>query len=335
MPIVGSEGSVTVTVTYYSEDLLSSYSTAKTIPLEGSSLLQGTTSVQPGGEPTEDGTGWPFLRELVIPWRDFAPPDFETDETVQRPYTNWAAVEVSATAECGARIVDLVAYSVPAAHTFESADTDVAIHGATSGQASTGLYPRRYTVEKADARTPDDDPRMGTEWLCAVNAALHQQGPQILNWHAWDEGSASVTDTETDTTTTSTSFVELLGGAAYSYDATAAGWGVSSPGYARRRTWADPKLGLPNRASFPARVSVYGKVTGGTGTVRIQSSNESWIDVSVTGTSMAWTTGVGFLECGQGADDDTVLQAAIKVSSAQTLTVRAISVHYDERAPTV
>lgn len=299
--------------------------------LEASQLRMGSSgSTISGAEPEDDGGGWGALRELEVPPEDLMPDD-STDGPSELAKWNWCIAEIKIEVECGARIVDCCCYEIPVALAFEADDPAPPVHARDGAAPSDGLSAGRFPVQRASETTPDGDPRLGTWWMADVAEQISQTGPTLWNWHAWDESSASpaLQDVETDFETTSTTFVAMPSPGSDTYDQTAVAFRVSSPGYARRHGLSDERIVLPNAAAIPVRVSVLGKVDTGTGTVRVQTGIESYVDITIDQTSIDWHTQTGYLRVGVNPDDETYGQQFAKKETSGTLTVRAVSVVHD------
>jgi len=335
-------GELIVTLTYKDIPNAVAETVERTIELPGSPLIMGdpgTAQHLAGAEPTVDGGAWPMLREAVIPVRDLLPDDLLTNIVNLRRWSAHTMLEIKVEVRCGARIVDGCVYEVPLAAAFEADDSALPLHVATGGGKSAGLAARDYPVQRASEITPDGDPRLGTWWLMDVAEEIGKMGPSLVSWSAWDEGNAELNqatpDLFTDATTTSTTPVGLIAGLPTSYDADQPGWSLASAGHARRLGQSGDRLVLPNAAAIPVRVNVLASCAANTGTLRVQSGPESWVDVEIANSSMSWKTQWGWLRCGQGGDDLRIAQPTFWTSDGDLLSVRAVSIHYEEHGPGV
>lgn len=217
-----------------------------------------------------------------------------------------------------------------------------------TGEASAHCYPG--TDQHPDIRPQTDtvdgdtyqEHRYGT--LRALDVARRQAdrlGPIVFQWSPYSEsgnpGSVATADFPPDPyTTTSTSETCL-------WDTSITAWSAQAPGfavpghYALRFKECDPEQILPGLAEavIPVRVNVWAKITSGTGYVTVQSNDRSRIRMSITGSSYAWHTVTGFLECQAHGSDAGTINGMIFGDAdglGGTLSVRYASVTYGDFA---
>lgn len=183
------------------------------------------------------------------------------------------------------------------------------------------------------------DPRGGRLVLDVPEAQSLRIGPQLISWTNWNEDDATLAGPGIPAlVTTSASFQRVPDLATTTWGADRPGWSLSAGAYARRldechEFWSTPS---PD-GSIPVMVHVYGGCGSATaGTLRLQSSAYSWIDVALT-TTEGWHRAYGHLRCGMGPGDDTVCTAFIRRDSGiANVNVYAISVHHaGQYTPTI
>lgn len=263
------------------------------------------------GEPADP---WASVRVAGI-WV-MSPTDVDDTATLAR-WTEHVHAEITISHVGGCRVVDAVVHEYPYALAREvDDDADLWTAHLFASEYPDGDAPKlTWPLQRASETTPDGDPRLGSWHLLDVaNAQRQRLGPMLFSWTAWNETDADVTVTEIPVVqTTSTSLVRLFDGGA-GYDPTQAGFSLCN--YARAYAENHPYWST-NVASIPVLVCAYAATEdeGAAGTLRLQSSESSWIDVPITDREFGWWFGFGHLRCPVGVGDDVVCQPLIRMVS--------------------
>jgi hypothetical protein len=279
-------------------------------------------------EPTGAGESWGFLLfkcvALVHPSNAINTP------SEQQKWSESTTVTATFDQEGGARVIHATLSELPRQHVALHSLEEVSVHGWPASDAPPDQRPQRETKDGATY----EDHRYGP--LRSLQASDRQRarcGPIIASWGAYTEALAEVTDTDTDPiSVTSTSFVGLSIGSSITT------WSTNNPGHDVAGHYCRPapenlEFRLDGAASIPVRGWVYARFTAGgnTGEVKFQSTSRSWFTVPIAaGTSYAWHTITGWLECTAAADDQLpVLHDFVKVTGG-TMEIRAWALEYGE-----
>jgi len=176
--------------------------------------------------------------------------------------------------------------------------------------------PLEWPLESVYARMSD-----------VANAQRLRFGPTLIDWTAWNEGSADVTSTEIpEVTISSTNLTRVFDQVETGWDPDGPGWSLCNyaRGYAENHPyWSE------NNGVIPVRINVYGATEniGAVAEVRIQSAPYSWGLVRIDSREPQWWSGIAHLSCGTGPGDDRVCQAlAQMISGVGGVRIRAINV---------
>lgn len=305
------------------------------VDLRGSLHLQDTTPEVPGGLPDGNSREW-----VDLPVANF-PPIFPTDaDRDVVDLRRWARagtlVEVTLKVKGGARVEDWVVYEEPLGQAFktDATDADPTPPGHvvnTTWLATQVRYPWEAQSDDLAASGEREHPQYGQHMMLDVHEAANRDlGPALIHWSAYHESTAATDDTEATVTTTSTSWDRLISGStATAYDADEPGWDISCTGYARRWWLCDEYRVLPSHGVIPVRLQLRAKQTGGgTGTFRLQSGPDAYVEVEVTSGTMGWVAGRGYLRVPKNATGASNIQEFAKVTSG-TLEVQGMSLVMD------
>ena len=267
-----------------------------------------------GAEPEAFAAGGLRYYFAVIPH----PADMEDNPE----YCGEVKVRIALESKASLRLVDCVVSEEPYEYWRDDTHREGPIHNPGT------KYPSEYAIT---GRALPSDARCGArQHLKTVWDQRQYWGPALWQWSSWDESNADITYTEPRAvTTSSTSLVNLIHQSLTSYSAGNPGWSMSSGGTARCAEWSGI-LELRERAGVvPVTVRVYGYVSGGTGTVRVQSGSQSLVELTITNTSADWIEGLAWLECGIHQNVFSNLQVLGKISSAiRELSVLYMSIDY-------
>lgn len=317
----GAWGELRIGVTWTSEDGLSTTGPHYFgLSMEGSKIGDYT-----GGENTDAGADWMDLRERLL--ENIRPPDFASDPAVAVAYSEWADVEITIELLGSPRIVHMIVYEVPLAHVTEHDNAgDVSVHAIPAG--ANPFTPR--PMEKAHDGATYEEHRFGTTRMLQVAARQASRlGPRLLGLSAWDEDEVDIwQQTEaTPFSITQVAFRDIYDSTNTTYDADNPGF-IIAGSHAQLHRLCDPNLIMRAEAAVvPVRVRVDAAMTGGTGTVRVQSGAYEWVDVSVTGARAIYQA-IGYLESQVHADHAWALAQIFARVTAGTLTIFNISVDF-------
>jgi len=227
----------------------------------------------------------------------------------------------------GARVIDAVIEEVPHAVAREVDDlgdlwtSHLLAQGDPDGPQPQLSYPMQRLSETAS----DGDPRGGSWHLMDVaNAQRLRLGPSLIDWTAFGQSEGGFGD-DAYAETSSTSLARVHDLVVGEYDEDEPGWSISN--YARGYAECHPHWSA-NNGSIPVLVAVYGQLdsTATNGAVRIQASDNSWVEVSVTSSTPQWWTGYGHLRCGVAPGDPSTVQALMRVVSGGGGNIRVQSI---------
>ena len=309
----GAMGEIHVDVVW-TDQSASTVSTSHVIPLAGSTLDNGAA---------------PALLWSSLHVYDQWPitPGGLVDTSELNRWCRTANVRVLVYAVGGARPIDVCVFEQRYAVAMEADDDgeEWCSHIYTLGKPNNPATPLLYPYQRQSETTPDGDPRAGIWHAADVHHAQHMRlGPVLLAWSGAQESSG-----ETGVEITSGTLVELAGGGSTVFDLTEPGLAVGTGGYARRHSSNSPFVLRDRVAAIPVFVRVYAESGGGgAGSVRVMTRGDSYIDVAVPISSAAWRVAFGWLEVGINPDDSGRLLGQLFASSAGTMFVYAVAVHY-------
>jgi hypothetical protein len=262
---------------------------------------------------------WSHLYEYEI---DIAPPG--TVNIVQlRRWSQHVNIDVRIYATGGARVVDTCVFEYPHAVAME-ADDDASywtshLYGFNRPSGpQTGLS---HPYQRFSETTPDGDRRGGTWHMMDVHHAQHQRlGPVLFSWSGCRESDGSEA-----VTTASTSLVAIEGGGSTSWVLTEPGVPIGTGGYARRQSDNSEFVLRDRVAAIPVILRVLASSSGSNGTVRIQTRTDSFLEATVTSSSLAWRTAYGWLEVPITPDDTSRLVGQLFFEQA---SVAAVTLYY-------
>lgn len=195
----------------------------------------------------------------------------------------------------GARVIAANITEEPSYHVSEHDSDAATVHGATAAKLTT---PGPQESE-ADGVTYEER-RYGLHRLLDVaERQTARLGPVIWSWSAHTEDATEPGDSECDPLASSGTSLAAI------HDSSVTAWSADEPGFAVPGYYAqhDHEAGtLPHSAVIPVRVRVYHETTVG-GTLRIQVTARSWVDVDLPVTSGdEWTTVTAVLESDPAPD---------------------------------
>lgn len=274
-----------------------------------------------------------FESSRLLRTQFLTPPDIgNVDETAR--FSRHITADLRLKVKGGARVVDALLVEEPFSVALEADDASNLwtshIFGHPKPGSPTGLMP--YPLQRGSETTPDGDPRRGTWHTMDVAAAQQLRlGPALVQWTAFSETDATPTSTLDPLSFTNTWKRIPDEVATSTYDAAAGGWSVSSGGYARSWDHNNDLILRKRTAVIPVIARVYGSMSGAgvDGTVRLQTSQESYIDVTLNGTTDAWFQAYGWLEVGVTPEQPRILQAFGNSNNVVVdMSVESFAVHY-------
>lgn len=315
----GVHGAVRITVTWYDPDG-GSEETTHEISLPGSTLTYGAESTDAGALFRDVHTLDPVI---------LRPPSVTQSLLELRRFSLGGTVDILVEHQGSPRIVSGVIQERPDLYAISDADavTDRVQHVFAEGTPDSPVAPRVYHREANSATDPRGGPR---QLLATARAQAEYLGPMLFSWTAYDEHYAGPTTTIVARTTANdgSTFEDLLSSGRTTYSTRSPGFDVSGGGYGRR--WRDANYWIlrDRLAVIPVIVRVYGRtITAGTGTVRVQTSGHSYVDVDVPIAGSAdWHTGYGWLSC--GINPSQRISAMVRINhlgASGSLSVEAVS----------
>lgn len=283
---------------------------------------------QYGAAPT--ALGGQFAEERVVKINLIAPAGIQANQTLRR-WSQPTVVTIYVEHVGGARVADLCIVEQPWEVCLDADDPVWCCHMLGATPAGTAPY-IDFPYQRLSETSPDGNPRGGTwQMMDVANNQAERLGPTLLNWTAWDEDDAAVSDTDiTPVTSTSSTAACITNSSISTYSASQEGWSFAAGAYARSSRYNDPQ-GMPQQGVIPIRVRVYGSVSDGTttGILRLQTGPWEWVEVNITSTTAAWHTAYGYARVGKGPGDPSVVQAFLRRSAgAGTVSLYAMSVHH-------
>lgn len=228
------------------------------------------------------------------------------------------------------RIQSVVVYERPVRAIYDHDEVaDEAVNGQGPVEVPQSTVPQ---IEAADGATFEER-RFGTHQLLRV-ADRHQRvvGPILMQWLAHDESSQDPLEDIEPVEVTSTTFVDLLEPVVTAYDRDRAGW-ITAAAHAKVHYLNDRVLIMPGgvAAVVPCRVVVEAKITGVIGTVRVQTGEYEWIDVTITSAGYTENLATGYAESQVTPDHAWgTTQVFLKVQGAGSMDVKAVAVTFGE-----
>lgn len=239
-----------------------------------------------------------------------------------------AFVSITVYAVGGLRPVDIVIHEIPWKVARANGVTATAAHIYQSFEQIIGAYPFAYPVEGASS----GDQRFGSQHVLNVKKQHgFRMGPTLFSASSHVSGQTTEADGDEYVpdpwTTDSTSYVEV------GYKSSPTGddpsWDIGGGAYGRRFENSATDFATEDTGIVHVVWTVRGKVTGGTGTVKIQTAPHSYTTIEITDTDWETVWMDGYLECGKTPLDQQTVIAYFKVSSGSyTLSVSDITCHY-------
>lgn len=322
----GAQGHVRVTVVW-TDRAGASETTVRETSLPASTREWGKQ------DSTAEGL-WRTLCDFTIP--QIRPPEVPENPTELARFSQHCTAEITIEERGSPRIVDIAVYEEPVSYAY-TIDDNVGfetLHVAGSGTPD-------GPVDHAYAFSAHPDTAIGTGRVLEVaHVQARRLGPRLLRWTGYDHTNAAVASTEYNRTTSNdgTTFEDLLSSAITTFSPTSeTGFSVGCGGYARRWAQNNPLVLFDRTAVIPVLVRVYGRTaTAGVGTVRVQTSTHSYVDVDIPiAVSNAWVEAFGWLEVSVNPDDLTIAQVRINhLGASGSLNLSALEVYYmDPDAP--
>ncbi len=310
----GASGSIDIDIVWTDQDT-GSVSTSHTIPLQSSGEVHGA----------EPDNMFSQLRQVLT---DYLTPGGVTDPVELRRWSRRANARVLVYAVGGARPVDVCVWEEPYATAMEADDDgeEFCSHFYADGTPGGTRSPLLYPWQRASETTPDGNPRAGT--LHAMDVHHGQQrylGPVLFSWCG-----ARESDGSEGVSITSNSLVSVLGSGQTTFDITEPGLPVGTGGYARRLSSNGPYVLRDRVAAIPVFIRVYATVSAATGTIRVMTREDSYIDMTIPVGGPSWHLAYGWLEVGINPDDiaSTLAQLFAMVGVGGTFTVHVVTLHY-------
>lgn len=282
----------------------------------------------------EDGSAGGLFKTLRLLRSNYiVPPDIADPAELAR-FSRHVTCEIAMKVKGGARVVDATLVEEPFAFAMEADDNaDLwTSHVYGTPQPDSPGPGEPYPLQRGSETTPDGDPRRGT-WH-TMNVAEAQQlrlGPCLVHATAFSEDDADY-QTTIDRWSIGNTWTRLPDEVATStYDEDAGGWSVSAGGYAQSHDTGNDITLRRRTAVIPVICRVYGsKVdTATAATVRFQTSQCSYVDVTVDSTTDGWFQAYGWLEVGQTPEQPRVMQVfALGIGGGDNVEVEAFAVHY-------
>jgi hypothetical protein len=260
---------------------------------------------------TTAGDGWVdafHLRSELI-----YPEDFLTDVTATNKWSlPPVAVEIQLQHVGGARVVDCCIYEVPLAQAMEADDADdewvAHMWGSHNFQVG-ATYPTEVRITGADG-----DPRGIHHLMDVHHGQAARLGPKLFSWNAWIEDAAdpaAIAEAYIETDSAAWRQIAETGHATYT-GATDAGFSMSAGAYARNQDdnghWVFPTQGGAGEscsASVPVILYLWAAAESD-GTIRFQTGDHMWIDVTIDNATPQFFVAYGHLRCGLGPEDPVV-----------------------------
>ena len=281
------------------------------------------------GEKQTAGAAWAALTRVEIPM--IAPDDIKS----AGPLHDWSEI-TTATATIslvgGVRLVDAVISERPFAYVRDVA-SDTLFSSTMVTDASGQIvktFPVEYPIEERGAA----DPTYGSNLLAdVVNRQQTALGPVLASASLYDEATQPVTATDAaGVSTSSTTFVDMLHSSVSTWAAGNPGWSLASGGSSQQfKTSNALRETRDKNAAVPVRIWVWCSCSSGSGTLRFMSEDYSVAELEVASATEAWRRCSGYLRCGLGPEDPSVLVMLGKTASGtDTLRVRHICIEYTD-----
>jgi hypothetical protein len=281
------------------------------------------------GEKQSAGAAWSSLTRVEIPL--IYPDDAKNNANDLHDWCHLSSCELTLVYQGGVRVVDAVVQERPHGYVRNvGVDTAYATPMVVDGS---GKIVKTYPVEYPVCEKSPTDPCYGSLQLADVVHRQHTSiGPILAQFTSWDETTQPVTALEAQSVSTnSTTFVSLLSSSITAWSASNSGWSLSSGGNAQQWKSSNAQRVMRDKnAVVPVRVWALCWRTGaGTATVRLQSEGYSIAELLVNSSTETWRSFTGYLRCGLGAEDSSVLNLLGRTSvGTTTLHVRYLIVEY-------
>lgn len=272
---------------------------------------------------------WTGLTLVHIPY--IGPPEFASTDEV-RDWSRHAELDIEVNHHNGTRIIDSVLTERPLAIAREADDeaslwtSHLFADQTPDGQGTVG-----WPYQRRSETSPDGNPREGQWHIMDVAAAQHLRlGPQLVSWTPYAEDTASLTaGSIASTRSTSSTFIRLWDGVATTYDPDEPGWSLSSGAFARGYSDNHPYWSSDDGV-IPVLVSIWARGDGDTGTVRVQSDANHYVDIAITTTaSYAWHRAYTYVRCGTGPGQPTNCQVFFRRDSGTaSLEIASFQIHH-------
>ena len=281
-----------------------------------------------GAAPSTGDLGWADLRVAEI---GLMVPESMALTTDKNQWTLPAVCELSLSELGGCRIVDAVVSETPYYASYEADDTTDrwCSHMYGEGNPDAPGPSITHPYQRLSEVGADGDRRGGTWHVQDVaNNQVLRLGPVLLHWSSFDEDDRTLNSEPPAITNSSATFIGISNTTLTSYRPDKAGFGLSCGGYARSLKLNHPTL-IEGTGVVPVIVRAYHNAGGSVGTLRVQSSKSSYVDVALTGAAYGWTNTYGYLEVGKGPGQDNVCQLLWRRDSGGgTMSLRDVVVHY-------
>jgi hypothetical protein len=275
-----------------------------------------------GAVGTSDSWDWFNLHHAMVgKYRPGAPSALLN--ATRTKWSEFSTATMQLDVRAGARVLCANITELPGNHVHEH-DSDVATVHAYRENGQPTKHPQE---SQADGATYEER-RYGTHRMLDVAERQSERlGPILWTWTAHTEQLTEPSDSEADPfVSTGTSFVSV-------FDSSVTAWSADEPGFSVCASYArrdKEHATLPRAGAIPVLVRVRHETTVG-GTVRIQVSARSWLDVDLpVTTGYEWTLAAGFLESDPAPDvNRTNGMAFVKHDSGGSVNLRYIVVEYD------
>jgi len=238
-------------------------------------------------------------------------------------WSEFSTATLSLAVKSGARVLAANITELPSFH-VHSHDSDVATCHAYREEQQ----PTDWPQESQEDGATYEERRYGTHrTLDVAERQAKKLGPILWTWSAHTEQLTEPADSEADPfSSTGTSFVSL-------FDSSVTAWSADEPGFIVPGAYAmrDKEHATnPHAGAIPVLIRAYHDTSVG-GTLRIQVSARSWLDVDLPATSgYEWTVAAGWLECDPSPDiSRTNGMGLLKHDAGGSVDLRYVVAEYD------
>lgn len=238
-------------------------------------------------------------------------------------WSEFSTATISIDVKSGARVLAANITETPGWH-VHSHDSDVATVHAYQAEKQ----PTDWPQESQEDGATYEERRYGVHrTLDVAERQATKLGPVIWTWSSHTEQLTGPADAEAaPLSSTGTSFISL-------FDSSVTAWSADEPGFIVTGAYAmrdKERATNPHAGAIPVLIRAYHQTSVG-GTLRIQVSSRSWVDVDLPVTSgYDWTLAAGWLECDPAPDVvRTNGMGLLKHDTGGSVDLRYVVVEYD------